>query len=95
MRRDEWDSGKAARNLRKHGVSFEDAAAACDDPLAATGPDRIENGELRWRTIGMVDGFLLCVAHTLEEYGDVEAWRIISARQTTTKERRDYEHGTS
>ncbi|MBP1776784.1 MAG: Ribonuclease toxin, BrnT, of type toxin-antitoxin system, partial [candidate division NC10 bacterium] len=33
----EWDSGKAAANLKKHGVSFEEAATAFRDPLSATG----------------------------------------------------------
>jgi uncharacterized DUF497 family protein len=92
MRRYEWDSDKATENIRKHdGITFEDAAAACDDPLAETRADRIERGELRWRTIGMVDGFLLFVAHTIEERGNFEVWRIISARRTTAKERRNHE----
>jgi uncharacterized DUF497 family protein len=95
MRRYEWGSDKAAKNIRKHdGITFEDAAA-CDDPLAETLADRIEHGELRRRTIGRVDGFLLFAAHTLEECGDVEVWRIISARRTTAKERRNYEQSQS
>jgi uncharacterized DUF497 family protein len=94
MRRYEWDLIKAEKNIRKHeGITFEDAAVACDDPLAETRADRIEHGELRWRTIGIVEGFLLFVAHTVEEHGDIEVWRIISARRTTAKEQRDYEHG--
>jgi uncharacterized DUF497 family protein len=53
----EWDSDKAAKNIRKHGgITFEDAAAVCGDPLAETRADRIEHGELRWRTIGRVEG---------------------------------------
>jgi uncharacterized DUF497 family protein len=93
MRRYEWDSVKAAANIKKHGISFEDAAAACDNPLAQTQAARIEHGELRWQTIGIVDGYLLFVAHTVEECGSIEVWRIISARETTTKERKNHEHG--
>jgi uncharacterized DUF497 family protein len=89
MRRYEWDSAKASANIKKHGIAFEDAAAAGDDPLAQTRADSIAHGELRWRTAG----FLLFVAHTVQEYGNVEVWRIISARKTTTKERKNYEHG--
>jgi uncharacterized DUF497 family protein len=96
MRRYEWDSDKAAKNIRKHdGITFEDAAAACDDPLAETRADRIEHGEPRWRTIGRIEGFLLFVAHTIDKRGDLEVWRIISARRTTAKERRTYEQGQS
>ncbi|MDR3323658.1 MAG: BrnT family toxin [Zoogloeaceae bacterium] len=94
MRRYAWDSAKATANIKKHGILFEDAALACHDPLAQTRAARIERGELRWQTIGMVDGFLLFVAHTVEEHGNIEVWRIISARRTTIKERKDYEHSS-
>jgi uncharacterized DUF497 family protein len=93
MRRYEWDLSKAVKNVKKHGVTFEDAAMACNDPLALTAADRIERGDLRWRTIGLVAHLLLFVAHTAEERGNIEVWRIISARKLTSKERKDYEHG--
>jgi uncharacterized DUF497 family protein len=51
----EWDEQKAEINLRKHGISFVDAARVFDDPLAVTDRDRIENGEQRWQTVGMAD----------------------------------------
>ena len=91
----EWDGEKAKENFRKHGIRFEDAALVFDDPLAVSVQDRIENGEMRWQTIGMVAGcLLLLVAHTvrMDEYG-VEVIRIISARRPDRKERRRYEHG--
>ncbi len=92
----EWDAAKAATNLRKHGVSFEVAVRAFADPFALTGPERVERGEQRWQTLGMVDGYLLLlVAHTiLELKADnqvIEVIRIISARQADRKERRRYE----
>jgi uncharacterized DUF497 family protein len=88
----EWDPTKAASNLRKHGVSFPTAARVFSDPYALVEQDRIENGEERWQTIGVVDGIvMLLVAHTVREQDDVEVIRIISARRADRKERRRYE----
>lgn len=90
----EWDSTKAASNLRKHGVSFEDAIVAFADPFALMAPDRIEGLEQRWQTLGMIGGYLvLLVAHTVGEDDDgVEIIRIISARAADRKERKRYEN---
>jgi uncharacterized DUF497 family protein len=91
----EWDEQKAEINLRKHGIRFEDAARVFEDPLALTDQDRIENGEQRWQTVGMADGYLLLlVAHTVRfEDEGIEVVRIISARRVDRAERRRYEHG--
>ena len=91
-----WDPVKAAANLRKHGVSFEIAIRAFADPFALTEQDRIEDGEARWQTLGMVEGrVLLLVAHTVrdeDEDGEaIEVVRIISARAADRRERRRYE----
>lgn len=92
----EWDTAKASANLRKHGVSFELAMHVFADPLAFSHPDRIEGGEQRWQTLGMVDGvLLLLVAHTVLDRDDGELIRIISARMATRKERHDYEQENS
>lgn len=87
----EWDSAKARKNLRKHGVSFEEASGVFYDPMAATGADPDYSGdEDRMVTFGVSSlGRLLVVAHT--ERGD--AIRIISARTATKQERRIYEEG--
>ncbi len=92
----EWDPAKAEANLRKHGVSFEEAAQAFFDPFALCEPDRIEGGEYRWRTLGMIDGILmLFVAHTVrDDDSGGEIVRIISARRADRKERRRYEQET-
>ena len=88
----EWDEDKAQANLRKHHVSFEIAARVFLDPLALACQDRIENGEYRWQTFGMVDGcLLLLVAHTVRQDKDGEVIRIISARKAGKKEQRNYE----
>jgi uncharacterized DUF497 family protein len=88
----EWDPAKAESNLRKHKVSFEIAVRVFADRLALMSQDRIESGERRWQTLGMVDGVLmLLVAHTVRDEGDIEIIRIISARRAEPKERRRYE----
>jgi len=62
------------------------------DPFALSEQDRIENGEQRWKTIGMVDGVvLLLVAHTVRDEAYREVIRIISARRAEPSERRRYE----
>ena len=93
MIRFEWDPAKARANERKHGISFEIAAHVFEDPDALVEQDRIERGERRWQTLGLVEGILLLlVAHTvrLEDEGD-EIIRIISARRADGKERSRYE----
>ena len=88
----EWDPVKADSNLRKHGVSFPTAARVFADPYALVEQDRIEGGEERWQTIGVVDDVvMLLVAHTLRDEGEVESIRIISARRAERGERKRYE----
>jgi len=94
MLRFEWDEAKNLSNKRKHGVSFETASRVFADPFALSEQDRIERGEPRWRTIGLIEGFfVLVVAHTVLETGDdeTEIIRIISARRASPRERRRYE----
>lgn len=90
----EWDPAKAESNYRKHGVRFEVAARAFDDPLAVSTQDRFENGEARWQTLGRVEGLvLLLVAHTARDDEDgAEVIRIISARRPTKQEKQRYEN---
>jgi uncharacterized protein len=87
----EWDSEKAAANLRKHGVSFEEATTALRDELAVTGHDPDHSlGEDRSVTFGVSQlGRLLVVAHTERS----DSIRIISARRATRSERKIYEEG--
>ena len=88
----EWDPAKAASNLRKHGVSFPTATRVFSDPYALVEQDRIENGEERWQTVGIVDGVvMLLVAHTVRQQDEIEVIRIISARRADRRERRRYE----
>jgi uncharacterized DUF497 family protein len=89
--RTEWDTKKAQANFRKHKVSFEEAATALKDPMAATGPDPDHStGEHRYITFAVSDaGRLLVVSHTNAD----EAIRIISARAASRGERKIYEDG--
>jgi uncharacterized protein len=87
----EWDPSKAAANLKKHGVSFDDAATVFSDPLAMTFPDPDYSAlELREITIGhTVKEELVFVSHS-EREGSI---RIISARLATRLEQKQYEEG--
>jgi uncharacterized protein len=88
----EWDPSKAAKNLRKHGVSFNEAATVFGDSLGATAPDPDHSlAENRYITIGMSSRRrLVMVAHA--ERGD--RIRIINARELTRAERKAYEEKT-
>ncbi len=93
----EWDQAKAVSNLKKHGLSFDTAVRVFADPFALAQQDRVENGEQRWQTIGLVEGYLLVlVAHTVRDDEDgTEVIRIISARRAELKERKNYEQNSS
>ncbi len=92
MLRFSWDRNKAASNSRKHGVSFEIAVRVFSDPFALTEQDRVEAGEYRWQTLGMIEGGrLIVVAHTAEVEDEADTIRIISARRAQRHERRRYE----
>lgn len=87
----EWDEGKADANLEKHGVSFEEAQTAFDDPLYVDfyDPDHSYD-EHRYIIIGQSQqGRLLLVSYT-ERGGGV---RVISSREVTMAERKAYEEG--
>ena len=83
-----WSESKARANLTKHGVAFEDAAAVFLDPLRvdfdASHPD---DGEVRRKVLGAIDGRVLSAVYTLRD-GDI---RLISVRRANTPETRRYE----
>ncbi len=87
----EWDDTKAESNERKHGVSFAEAMTVFADPLALTGfdPGHSDDDD-RFITMGTsTAGRLLIVSHT--DRGD--KIRLLSAREASRRERRDYEDG--
>jgi uncharacterized DUF497 family protein len=82
----EWDSRKAAANLKKHGIDFADAATVLYDDRAVTIRDD-EAGEERYVTIGMdALGRILVVVYGWRGEGP----RLISARPATPREREQY-----
>jgi uncharacterized DUF497 family protein len=85
----EWDPRKAAANLARHKVSFEEAATVFGDPLGRIVADPRHSAiEERLALLGISkERRLLAVMHTER----TEAVRIISARRATRPERRDYE----
>ena len=85
----EWDPKKAAENLRKHGVSFNEAATVYGDYLSVSVPDPAHSSvEYRYIIVGAsTRGRALLVCYT----GRGGRTRLISARRLTASEKRDYE----
>ena len=84
----EWDKDKAAANLKKHGVSFGEAATALLDPMALAQEDKSARRESRWLLLGISDQLrLLTVVYTLRGQDRI---RLISARKATRKESETY-----
>jgi uncharacterized DUF497 family protein len=82
-----WDERKAVSNLKKHGVSFEEASTVFADPLALAIEDALESE--RTLLLGMSNRQrLLLVVHVELDESRI---RIISARRATSHERRRYE----
>lgn len=86
----EWDDDKAKSNLKKHSVSFEEAATIFNDPRIATISDP-DHSEAEERFVSLGTSFiqrLLSVIHTERH----ERTRLISARKATKAERKSYEN---
>jgi uncharacterized DUF497 family protein len=86
----EWDAPKAESNARKHGVTFEMALTAFDDPFALiTLDEKHSSREKRKRLLGESDSGVLMVVFTVRNPGS--RYRIISARKANRRERKGYE----
>jgi len=84
----ESDPIKAASNIKKHRVSFVEAATVLYDPMALVQEDYDSIGENRWVLVGLSDqARLLTVVYTLRNENII---RLISARKATTKEAEYY-----
>ena len=87
-----WDPTKAAANLRKHGVSFEEALTVFSDPLARIHDDPLHSArERREIIVGHSSNGRLLLVSFIERSGVI---RLISARRATRHERKDYEQAT-
>jgi len=85
-----WDSRKAATNIRKHGVSFDEASTVFDDPLAVIFDDEAHSTtEVCELIIGHSVAHRLLLVGFSERPGAM--LRLISARAATKNEREDYE----
>jgi uncharacterized DUF497 family protein len=85
-----WDSTKAAANVRKHGITFEEAASVFLDDLAVPYADAMNQDRLILIGMSLRSNLLLVV---FAERRSGEVIRIISARRATQRERRAYEEG--
>jgi uncharacterized protein len=87
----EWDTVKAAENVKNHKVSFEEGRTVFLDPLAQTLPDPDHSeGEERWIEISYSTSNRLLVVNFTERQGTI---RLISCRTAERRERRKYEEG--
>ena len=89
----EWNKEKSLRNFQKHGVSFEEAKEAFEDPFHISKLDhRFDYFEERWITLGSTSkDKILVVANMFFDENGEEIIRIISARKANQKERKFYE----
>ncbi|NJK27859.1 MAG: BrnT family toxin [Coleofasciculaceae cyanobacterium SM2_3_26] len=86
-----WNESKASANLKKHGVSFEEAVTVFNNPLAVIFDDEVHSiGEQREIIIGHSRKSRLILVAFIERSNTI---RIISARLATRREREDYEQG--
>jgi uncharacterized protein len=87
----EWDDRKAESNRLKHGIAFEEAMTAFDDPWALRAPDPGHSTPTEQRSwlIGESDSGVVVVVFTVRQPGDIV--RLISARGANRKERKRYE----
>ncbi len=82
-----WDGRKNRRNLRLHGIAFEDAIRIFEGPMVEQIDDRYDYGEIRVYAIGLVNGLEVTVVYT--DRSDDER-RIISAWRSEAQERRSF-----
>jgi uncharacterized DUF497 family protein len=83
-----WDEEKNLTNIKKHGISFDEAAAACLDPRSIRIYDEAHSiTEDRWILLGRAREAVLFVVETEPE---MDIIRIISARRATKKEEERY-----
>ena len=83
----EWDQNKNDENSSKHGLSFDDAAKVFDGQCVTFEDKRIAYGEVRYVTVGHLEGRLVVIAHTPRDRNT----RIISMRKANSREQRAYE----
>jgi len=88
----EWDPNKELINIKKHGISFEQAAYVFADQFSLSMfDDEHSDQEERWVILGKSNNeMILLVVHTFRNRENEETVRIISARKATKNEKRVY-----
>ncbi len=84
----EWDEAKRQSNIEKHGIDFAEAVAIFDNYVSMYQDTRADYGEVRYVSIGLLQGVEIAVIHTFRGGKN----RIISARKARVKERRMYHY---
>jgi len=82
----EWDEFKNIQNIEKHGISFDDAIELFKSVRLSKEDNRIDYGETRWITIGLIKDFPVVTVYTLRQ----EKIRLISVRLANKKEKQVY-----
>jgi uncharacterized protein len=83
----EWDENKNRQNLKKHGISFEEAKEIFEGIIFTSIDERFVYEEIREISIGAIQGIVIVTVIHTEREGII---RIISARKATPKERKEY-----
>ena len=83
----EWSEKKNKSNLIKHGLSFEDVQSVFDGDCVTVEDNRFDYGELRFITLGSLEGRIVVIAHTPRG----ENTRIISMRKANSREQKIYQ----
>lgn len=82
----EWDENKRLLNLQKHGIDFADVWQIFDYDVVTDFDNRFDYGEIRYLSLGLLQGEVIVVAHTEND----EVFRIISARKAEKYEQEIY-----
>jgi len=82
----EWDEAKRRSNLTRHGLDFIDVERVFAENTFTRSDDRFDYGEIRYYTLGMVDGRVVAITHTETD----EVTRVISFRKATKNEEEIY-----
>jgi uncharacterized DUF497 family protein len=82
----EWDEAKRRANLKRHGFDFQRVEEVFTNETFAVVDDRFNYGEIRFLTLGVLDGRVVAIAHTETD----EVTRVISARKASKHEEEIY-----
>jgi uncharacterized protein len=82
----EWDENKRLINLQRHGIDFADVWQVFEHATYSIVDDRFDYGEIRFFTIGLLNGRVVAIAHT----ENTDVIRIISVRKANKNDQETY-----